>query len=114
MHGQTLSCPKLSRRDVLIIYNASVHSIYPIIMLGQNHYRNVLYPLVHRLWAQLNESKWQTLGVDAGVECEQQGFICENSNIKSQDICLDTEQCICHFEMHPDETPETIVLCIGN
>lgn len=54
------------------------------------------------------------MGAHAWVECEQQGFICENSTVKSQCICVDSEQCISHFEIHPYETLETAVLYTGN
>jgi len=64
--------------------------------------------------AQQKGSKWQTVNVDACVVWEQQGFICESNTIEAQDICLDCEQNVCHFEMHPDETPETILLYVGN
>lgn len=38
-----------------------------------------------------------------------QDFICEINTTETQDICLDTEQNICHFEIHPNEIPKTIV-----
>ncbi|XP_076194341.1 uncharacterized protein LOC143160464 [Aptenodytes patagonicus] len=98
---------------VLTIHNASVYTIYPIIALGLNHNGTILYPSEHRVWAQQNGNKWQTVDVNACVVREQQGFICESNTIKAQDICLDTEQSVCHFEIHPDETPNTILIYIG-
>ena len=44
---------------------------------------------------------------------EQKGFICESNTLESQDICLDTEQNICHFEIHPNETLKTVLVYIG-
>lgn len=79
-----------------------------------HHRATVLALLEHRVWAQQNGNKWQTVDVDACVVQEQQGFICESNTLKVQDICLDTEQIICHFEIHPDETPETVLKYIGN
>ncbi|KAK4810466.1 hypothetical protein QYF61_004246 [Mycteria americana] len=98
---------------VLTIHNASVYTIYPIIALGLNHDGTILYPLEHRVWAQQNGNKWQTVDVNACVVREQQGFICESNTIKAQDICLDTEQNVCHFEIQPDEAPETVLVYIG-
>ncbi|KAK4811065.1 hypothetical protein QYF61_016351 [Mycteria americana] len=98
---------------VLTIHNASVYTIYPIIALGLNHNGTILYPLEHRVWAQQNGNKWQTVDVNACVVREQQGFICESNTIKAQDICLDTEQNVCHFEVQPDEAPETVLVYIG-
>ncbi|XP_067170013.1 uncharacterized protein [Apteryx mantelli] len=98
---------------VLTIRNASVYTIYPIIALGLSHNGTILYPIEHRVWAQRNRNKWQTVDVNACVVREQQGFICESNTIKAQDICLDTEQNVCHFEIHPDETPETVLVYIG-
>ncbi|KAK4807908.1 hypothetical protein QYF61_011773 [Mycteria americana] len=77
---------------VLTIRNASVYAIYPIIALGLNPNGAMRYPLEHRVRAQQNGNKWQTLDVNARVVQEQQGFICESNALKAQDICLDTEQ----------------------
>ncbi|KAK4806026.1 hypothetical protein QYF61_007003 [Mycteria americana] len=98
---------------VLTIRNASVYTMYPIIALGLNHNGAILYPLEHRVWAQQNGNLWQTIDVSACVVREQQGFICESNTLKAQDICLDTEQNVCHFEVQPDEGPETVLVYIG-
>ncbi|XP_075344890.1 uncharacterized protein LOC142402885 [Mycteria americana] len=98
---------------VLTIRNASVCTIYPIIALGLNHNGAILYPLEHRVWAQQNGNLWQTIDASACVVREQQGFICESNTLKAQDICLDTEQNVCHFEVQPDEAPETVLVYIG-
>lgn len=44
---------------------------------------------------------------------EQQGYICEHNTIKTQDICLDIEQYISHFEIHPNENLETVYIGKG-
>lgn len=44
---------------------------------------------------------------------EQQGYICERNTIKIQDICLDTEPNISHFEIHPNENLETVYIGKG-
>ena len=51
--------------------------------------------------------------VNACIVREQKGFICESNTLESQDICLDTEQNICYFEIHPNETLETVLVYIG-
>ena len=86
---------------VLRTCNASVYTIYQIIVLGLKHHGIVPCPLEHRVLAQQNGKEWPVDNVDACVVWEQ-GFICESNTIKVQDICLDTEQNICHFEIHPD------------
>ena len=43
----------------------------------------------------------------------QTGFICEDNTIKAHDICLDTEQNVCQFEIHPSGTPETVITYVG-
>uniref|UniRef100_A0A8C3PND6 Uncharacterized protein n=1 Tax=Calidris pygmaea TaxID=425635 RepID=A0A8C3PND6_9CHAR len=98
---------------VLTIRDASVYTIYPIIALGLNHNETILYPLEHRVRAQWNGNKWQTVDVDACVVREQQGFICESNTIKAQDVCLDTKQNVCHFEIHLNENPETVLIYTG-
>ncbi|XP_042636068.1 uncharacterized protein LOC117005032 [Catharus ustulatus] len=99
---------------VLTIRNASVHSIFPIISLGLNHDGAVLYPSEHREWARQISGKWQTVSLETCITREQRGFICESNAIRAQDICLDTEQNVCNFEIHPNETPETVLVYIGN
>lgn len=82
---------------VLTIRNALVHNIYSIIAQGLNHNGVIFYPLENRVWAQQNRKKWQTVDVSSCAVWEQEGFICESNTIKTQDICLDTEQNICYF-----------------
>ena len=36
------------------------------------------------------------------------------NTIKAQDICLDTQQSICHFEIHPEEATDSMLVYIGN
>lgn len=33
--------------------------------------------------------------------------------IKEQDICLEAEQSLCQFELHPNERPGTVIVYIG-
>ncbi|XP_053789591.1 uncharacterized protein LOC128783033 isoform X3 [Vidua chalybeata] len=99
---------------VLTISNASVHLIFPIIALGLNHDGATFYPSEHREWARQINDKWQTVNLESCTIREQLGFICEGNAIIAQDICLDTEQNICHFDIHPNETSETVLVHTGN
>lgn len=56
---------------IVTIQNASVKTIYPMIALGLNHNGTVLCPLEHRVWAQRDNNKWQTVEVDARMVQEQ-------------------------------------------
>ncbi|RMB99905.1 hypothetical protein DUI87_23312 [Hirundo rustica rustica] len=98
---------------VLTIRNATIYNIHPIIALGLNHEKTVLYPSEHRAWARIMNEKWQTVNLESCVTREQQGFICDTNMIDAQDICLDTEQNICHFEIHPDTSQKTMLVYIG-
>ncbi|XP_074703747.1 uncharacterized protein LOC141933198 [Strix aluco] len=98
---------------ILTIYNATIYQIYPIIALGLNHNGTILYPSEHRVWARKVNEKWQTVNLESYIVREQQGFICEGNAIEAQNICLDTEQNICHFEVHPNENPKTVLIYIG-
>lgn len=86
---------------LLAIYNVSIYSIHLVIALGLYHNGAVLHPFEHRIWAQKVDKKWQTVDLE-------QGFICESNIIRAQDICLNTEQNICHFQH-----PETVLVYIG-
>lgn len=95
---------------VLTIRNASVHLIFPVI--GNDG--AVLCPSEHREWAHQIGEKWQTVDLESCIVREQQGFICESNAILAQDVCLDTEQNICHLEIHPNKTSKTVLLFRGN
>ncbi|RMC10979.1 hypothetical protein DUI87_12171 [Hirundo rustica rustica] len=97
---------------VLTIRNATIYNIHPIIALGLNHENTVLYPSEHRAWARIMNEKWQTVNLESCVTQEQQGFICDTNIVDAQDICLDTEQNICHFEIHPDTSQKTMLVYI--
>ncbi|XP_036261996.1 uncharacterized protein LOC118701477 [Molothrus ater] len=99
---------------VLTIRNASVHLVFPVIALGINHDGAVLYPIEHRGWARQFDDKWQTVDLESCIIREQLGFICEGNGIIAQDICLDTEQNICHFEIRPNETSKRVLIYTGN
>uniref|UniRef100_A0A8C5TKU6 Integrase catalytic domain-containing protein n=1 Tax=Malurus cyaneus samueli TaxID=2593467 RepID=A0A8C5TKU6_9PASS len=99
---------------MLTIRNASVYSVFPIIAFGLNHGKTVLYPFEHKQWAHQIDKKWQTVNLEACIVREQQGSICESNTLEAQDICLDTEQNIYHFEIHPKENPKTVLICIGD
>ncbi|XP_064591958.1 uncharacterized protein LOC135459657 [Zonotrichia leucophrys gambelii] len=99
---------------VLTIRNACVHLVFPVIALGLNHDGAVLYPTEHRGWARQVNDKWQTVNLESCIVREQQGFICESNAIAAQDICLDTEENICHFEIRPYEDTQTVLIYIGN
>lgn len=97
---------------VLTIRNATVYVIHPIVALGLNHEGTVFYPSEHRVWAQMVKEKWQTVNLESCITREQ-GFICESNTLDAKDICLDVEQGICHFKVHPDTTPKTVLVYIG-
>lgn len=98
---------------VLAIRNATVYMIHPIVALGLNYEGTVFYPSEHRVWARMVKEKWQTVNLESCITQEQQGFICESNTLDAKDVCLDMEQGICHFEVHPDTTPKTVLVYIG-
>lgn len=44
----------------------------------------------------------KTVHLESCIVQEQQGFACESNTISAQDVCLDTEQNVRHFEVCPD------------
>ena len=70
----------------------------------------MLYSLEHRTWARMGNGKWQTVTLESCVTWEQQGFICENNTIDAQGVCLDTQQGVCHFEIHPNASQKTVLI----
>lgn len=98
---------------VLVIHNVLVYNISLIIALGLNQNRTTLYHLKHGTWAHQKEGNWQTIGVNARIVQEQQGLMRESNTFEAQDICLDAEQNIWCFEIHPNEKPETVITYVG-
>lgn len=106
--------PSTNTTFVLTIRIASVHSIFPLIALGLNHDGAVLCPFKHREWARQIGEKWQIVNLETCIVWEWQGFICESNAIRTQGICLDTEQNVCNFEIHSNKIPETVLVCTDN
>ena len=98
---------------VLTVHNTTIYQIYPVISLKLNHNGTILYPSEHRVWARKVNKKWQTVNLEPCIVRGQQGIICEGNAIEAQDICLDIEQNIYHFEVHPNESPKTVLIYIG-
>lgn len=94
---------------VLTIHNASVSLIHPIVALGLNHEGTVLYPSGHRMWAREIEGKWQTINLEPCSMRKQLGYICEGIFENDKDTCLDTDQSICHFEVHVTNQTTSLV-----
>lgn len=98
---------------MVTICNALVNDTHPIIAPGLNHDGAVLYPLEHRLQAQKDGNQWQRIDINTCIVQEQQGVICQSNTTKDQDICPDTEQNVCYFEIHLNENLETALVHIG-
>lgn len=65
------------------------------------------------LTIRMENGKWQSVNLESCVTGEQQGFICESNTIEAQDICFDTEQGICHFEIHPNTSQKNVLVYVG-
>ena len=59
-----------------------------------------------------DKKKRLTIGVYAYIVWKQQGFVCKSNTLKAQDVCLVTERNMCQFEIHPNETPEAVVMYV--
>lgn len=98
---------------VLTIRNATVYVIHPIIVIGLNHEKTILYPSEHRVWARKMSEKWHTVNLESCIAREKMGFICESNTINAQDVCLDTEQSICHFKVEAVTDQKTLLIYTG-
>lgn len=54
-----------------------------------------------------------TVGLDSCLVRDQQGFICESNAIEAQDMCLDTDQKVCHFEVRSNIDSKTLLVYVG-
>jgi len=98
---------------VLTISEATVYNIYPIVALRIFLNGTLVHPLKHEKRARQSRNRWLTVNVETCITREHQGYICEGNTLQAQDICLDTEQNVCHFETYPKELTNTVVVYIG-
>ncbi|XP_071413119.1 uncharacterized protein [Pithys albifrons albifrons] len=98
---------------VLTVAEARVEKVYPIVALGVNTNGSVVYPLDHRMWARVSDGKWQTVDLEACILERGLGFICEDDALKASDVCFDTKEGVCHFEINPQSSSKTTLVYVG-
>ncbi|KAJ7403867.1 hypothetical protein WISP_148925 [Willisornis vidua] len=98
---------------VLTVVEARVEKVYPIVALGVNTNGSVVYPLDHRMWVRVSDGKWQTVDLEACILERGLGFICEDDALKASDVCFDTKEGVCHFEINPQSSSKTTLVYVG-
>ncbi|XP_067153359.1 uncharacterized protein [Apteryx mantelli] len=98
---------------VLTVEDATIEKVYPIVALGINTNESVVYPLDHRMWARVSDKKWQTVDLEACILERGLGFICEDDALKASDVCFDTKEGVCHFEINPQSNNKTVLAYVG-
>ncbi|XP_027758309.1 uncharacterized protein LOC114067216 [Empidonax traillii] len=98
---------------VLTVAEARIEKVYPIVALGVNTNGSVVYPLDHRMWARVSGGKWQTVDLEACILERGLGFICEDDALKASDVCFDTKEGVCHFEINPQSGNKTMLVYVG-
>ncbi|KAJ7405423.1 hypothetical protein BTVI_69131 [Pitangus sulphuratus] len=88
---------------VLTISAAKEKTIFPILTLEAIHQNVIVRPIDHNVWASYDHTKkkWQSVSTEACTPKGQLGYICENAVVENADLCLDTENSVCTFEMLP-------------
>lgn len=98
---------------VLTVAEARIEKVYPIVALGVNTNGSVVYPLDHRMWARVSDKKWQSVDLEACILERGLGFICEDDALKASDVCFDTSEGVCHFEINPQSNNKTVLVYVG-
>ncbi|NP_001159385.1 uncharacterized protein LOC422926 [Gallus gallus] len=98
---------------VLTVVEARIEKVYPIVALGINTNGSVVYPLDHRMWARVSDRKWQSVDLEACILEQGLGFICEDDALKASDVCFDTSEGVCHFEINPRSNNKTMLVYVG-
>ncbi|XP_074667280.1 uncharacterized protein LOC141917753 isoform X1 [Strix aluco] len=98
---------------VLTVVEAAQHSIYPVASIGLNHGGMIISPVGHRGWAWKQGDKWQAINTELCINMGQQGYVCEGNSIQAEDMCLDTHQKECHFEIQSSINNDTVMIYIG-
>ena len=94
--------------------SSAVARLLVSLMSGSTLFLNgtLVHPLEHEKWARQSRNRWLTVNVETCIMREHQGYICEGNALQVQDICLDTDQNVCHFEIYPEELTNTVVVYI--
>ncbi|XP_059701393.1 uncharacterized protein LOC132326766 [Haemorhous mexicanus] len=98
---------------VLTVAEARIEKVYPIVALGVNTNGSVVYPLDHRMWARVSDGRWETVDLEACILERGLGFICEDDALKASDVCFDTKEGVCHFEINPQSSNKTMLVYVG-
>ncbi|KAM4673958.1 uncharacterized protein AAGF69_002726 [Amazona ochrocephala] len=98
---------------VLTVTEARIEKVYPVVALGVNTNGSVVYPLDHRMWARVSDGKWQSVDLEACILERGLGFICEDDALKASDVCFDTREGVCHFEINPQSSNKTVLVYVG-
>ncbi|XP_064007761.1 uncharacterized protein LOC135179645 isoform X2 [Pogoniulus pusillus] len=98
---------------VLTVAEAHIEKVYPIVALGVNTNGSVVYPLEHRMWARVWGGKWQSVDLEACILERGLGFICEDDALRASDVCFDTKEGVCHFEISPHSSNRTVLVYVG-
>ncbi|XP_017666668.1 PREDICTED: uncharacterized protein LOC108495470 [Lepidothrix coronata] len=80
------------------------------------HQNIIIRPIGHNVWASYDHTKkkWQSVNTEACIPKGQLGYICENAVVGNEDLCLDTEDSACTFEMLPHTKTQSQVYYVGN
>ncbi|KAK4832484.1 hypothetical protein QYF61_023531 [Mycteria americana] len=97
---------------VLTMAEAHIEKVYPIMGLGVNTNRSMAHPLDHRMWVRVSDGKWQSVDFEACTLERRLGFICEDDALKASDVCFDTKEGVCHFEINPQSSNKTVLAYI--
>ncbi|XP_068023774.1 uncharacterized protein [Melanerpes formicivorus] len=98
---------------VLTVAEAHIEKVYPIVALGVNTNGSVVYPLEHRMWARVSGGRWQSVDLEACILERGLGFICEDDALRASDVCFDTREGVCHFEISPQGSNRTVLVYVG-
>lgn len=89
----------------MTIAEATVEKVYSIVALAINQKGAVIYPIIdHRVWAVWDNDKWQSTDLEVCIVEQGLGFIWEDDTFKISSACFNTNECVSHFEVHPEET----------
>lgn len=99
----------------MTIEHARILDIFPVLSLGTIHRHVVVRLMGHNVWARFNTrtQNRQTRSTEACTPRQQLGFICENPITQNKDLCLNTEDSTCIFEMTPVTHARSQVYSIG-
>lgn len=102
---------KLIHAAIHTIISVNVQNIFLLVILGRTVNNIMFVPQIHRNSAIPKQNgSWQMIDVNHCAFKNKQRYIGENTEVQTDNICLDAENATCHLVIYPDSDDVQITI----